>query len=257
MSECQDSLSTALSPRPAHLLSLTLETEVEEGIDSDELSSLRTVSLDAIDESLAELSQVAIAIRQSSKTTETVRARNFASGDRDLSHALNSFETLAFLALETLYPNAPDSLLLQLGRSMADRYARLLLREPRHSTLKKDIRRQFPGPSSASDTEYTHAGGQQPAQNVDVAEQIGQLAGRQRRVPPTVALSSVDWSRFQEKLRLLQTAKSRSGTTAILAKTHEPPVPHPDDDGNLRCEWCFTVLPPDLVNDGRWTSLGR
>ncbi len=243
--------------RSAHLLSLNSATDVEERIDLDDSSSLRTVSLVAIDESLAELSQVAITIRQSSRMTETVRARNFASGDRDLSQALNSFEALAFLALETLYPNAPDSLLFQLGRSMVDRYARLLLRAPRHSTLKKDIRRQLPDPSSAPNTDYTQAGGRQPAQHVAVAEQIEQLAGTQRSVPPTVALSSVDLSRFQEKSRLIQTAKSRSGTTAILAKTQEPPVPHPDDDENLQCEWCFTALPPNLVNDGRWTTLGR
>jgi hypothetical protein len=212
-----------------------------------------TLSLGAIDESLVELSQVGIAIRQSSRTTETVRARRFASEHLDLS----SFEALAFLALETLCPNAPESLLVQLGKSMVDRYARLLFRAPRHDILKGDIRRQAPDSAAAPPINRLNVEDPQPAQNIGVTEQSVNLAERQHRAPPTIALSSVDWNRFQGELRIGQAPRSRSGTTVILAKTHEPPIPHFDDSGEVQCQWCFTDIGQNLVKDGRWSTLGR
>ncbi|EWC48473.1 hypothetical protein DRE_02242 [Drechslerella stenobrocha 248] len=112
-------------------------TTVDDGVGIDDMSSLVTISLEAIDESLTELSQVGIAIRQSSKTSETVRARRFVAGHANL----RSYEALTFITLETLYPNAPESLLAQLSRSMVDRYARLLFRAPRNEVLKGDIRK--------------------------------------------------------------------------------------------------------------------
>jgi len=212
-----------------------------------------TLSLGAIDESLVELSQVGIAIRQSSRTTETIRARRFASGHLDLS----PFEALAFLALETLYPNAPESLLVQLGKSMVDRYAHLLFRAPRHDILKRDIRRQAPDPAPAPSINRLNVEYPQPAQNNDVAEQSVNLAESQHRALPTIPPSSVDWNRFQEKLRTAQTPRSRSGTTVILAKTHEPPIPRFDDSGEVQCRWCFTNIGQNLVKDGRWSTIGR
>ena len=212
-----------------------------------------TLSLGAIDESLVELSQVGIAIRQSSRTTETVRARRFASAHLDLS----SFEALAFLALETLYPNAPESLLVQLGKSMVDRYAHLLFRAPRHDILKRDIRRQAPDPAPAPPINRLAVEDPQPAQNHGVTEQSVNLAERQHIASPTIAPSSIDLNRFQEKFRIAQTPRSRSGTTVILAKTHEPPIPRFDDNGEVQCRWCFTDIGQNLVEDGRWSALGR
>jgi hypothetical protein len=212
-----------------------------------------TLSLGAIDESLVELSQVGIAIRQASRTTETVRARRFASAHLDLS----SFEALAVLALETLYPNASESLLVQLGKSMVDRYAHLLFRAPRHDILKRDIRRQAPDPAPAPPINRLNVQDPQPAQNNGVTKQSVNLAERQHRARPTIALSSVDWNRFQEKLRIAQTPRSRSGTTVILAKAYEPPIPRFDDSGKVQCRWCFADIGQNLVKNGRWNTLGR
>jgi hypothetical protein len=222
-------------------------------MDSDSPSYLINLSLGAIDEALVELSQVGIAIRQSSGTTETIRARRFASEFLDLS----SIETLAVLALETLYPNATESLLVQLGKSVVDRYARLLFRARRQGSLKRDIRRQLPDPSVAPLINPRNVEYPQPIQNSGIVGRPVNLAEGQHHALPTIALSSVDLDRFQDNLRMGQTPKSRSGTTVILEKTHEPPIPHFDGSGEVKCRWCLKDIGQSLVKDGHWTKEGR
>lgn len=231
--------------KPNHPAVSRLSTK-EECVDIDDLLSLATISLEAIDESLTELSQVGIAIRQSSRMSETVRARMFAE-HLDVS----SFEALAFLALETLYPNAPESLLDQLGRSMVDRYIRILFRAPRQNTLKRDLRQHAPSPASPSSIRI-------PTQNSGATAQSVVVAAGEHGETRTIELSSIDKSRFKHEFRIAQTPRSRSGTTIILANTHEPPIPRFDDTQKTQCQWCFTSISQNVVvNDGRWSALGR
>ncbi|KAK2849628.1 hypothetical protein FQN49_005573 [Arthroderma sp. PD_2] len=229
----------------------------EDVMDIDDLQSLMALCLDAIDESLVELGQVGMAIRQSSRTTEIVRARRFASEHQDLS----SFEALTFLALETLYPNAPESLITQLSRNMVDRHSRLLLRASRHNALKKDIRRH--APNLATDDSLAPSGSRpnvdnlQYAQRIDTTSQSFNIAETQYIVPPTIAPTSLYLDKFHRKLNEPQAPRSRMGTTVILQRTPEPPVPHFDGNGEAQCRWCFSNIRQNLVKDGRWSSLGR
>jgi hypothetical protein len=203
-----------------------------------------TLSQEAIDKSLVELSHVGIAIRQSARTSETTRARRFVSTHHDLS----SFEALSFLALETLYPNAQESLLLQLGKSMVDRYARLLFRGPRHLILKTDIRRQ------TSDSGEVSLLNSSSGDNLFAAQNSSLIPLHRAS---TMAPSSVDGNRFREKHRMGQTPRSRSGTTVILKKTCEPPVPRFNEGDEIQCQWCFANITEELVEAGRWSTLGR
>ncbi|KAH8889148.1 hypothetical protein GQ53DRAFT_843190 [Thozetella sp. PMI_491] len=254
--ECQGQLPQGTLPNPTHTAALVRESE-EETLDGGDVAALAAFSLEAIDECLVELGQVAIAIRHSSKTTETMRARRVVSEKRDLGRRLQSFEALAFLALETLYPNAPESLLFQLGRSMVDRYARLLFRALRHNVLSEDIREPLrsdtptPQPHGVtSHKEHLVAREKEATRNGIPAEATAQVA-------PTLPLSSINLSKFQDQLKKIQVPKSQAGTTFFLAGTQEPPVPQRNDFGKFECVWCFDDIDSDHFQRGNWTPKGR
>jgi hypothetical protein len=210
------------------------------------------IAHEAIDESLAELSQVGIAIRNSSKTTEASRARRFAATSLDLT----VLEALVFLAVETLFPSAPESLQAQLGQSMVDRHLRLLYRASQHNILKTDCRKQG-------------AGLEQPLVNVGAKTPIaehGQSGPRATNqdfssffpAPSTFALTSFDSKDFREKQHTPRLPKSRAGTTTtVLGATHEPAIPNFEGNQSATCRWCFASIPDSYVENGRWTAAGR
>ncbi|KAK6499015.1 hypothetical protein TWF481_011584 [Arthrobotrys musiformis] len=241
------------------------ELGASEDLDVGEIPSVVAYSCEAIEEALSDLSQVAVAIRQSSKNSETARARKYASEHLDLT----SYEMLSILALETLYPSAPESLIFQLSQSMVDRYARLKLRAFRHEQLRQDIRprphtqrgpgtqtvemnlvvttlksENSPFPLDVSTTPQLNIDGTGPEQNINIPWQ------------PAQTVTSANLTQFQEKLDILRRPKSRSGTTVVLAQKNEPPVPQLKN-GRRICDWCFTKLDYEHVENGRWTIAGR
>ena len=239
------------SDRSAQLTSLlgSDSTTLDDTMDIDDFSSPIVYALDVVNEALVELSQVGIAIRQSSKVTETVRARNYAADHLDLS----SLETLSWVALETLYPNAPESLLRNLCEGMVNRYARLKFRAPRHQALKKDTREEvFNLPTSSPKVEKSVS-----TPNIPVAGPSPNPKQGEHRGAPSIALSSLNSRQFQSNLRNIRMSRSRPGTTVILGKTHEPPLPQFDETGQAQCSWCFDQIGPNLVKDGHWSSMGR
>lgn len=252
-SECQqvnDCLSEGVQSQQSHH-AVAKPVITEDNIENDGFSSLKEVSLEAIDESIEELSHVGIAIRHSSRRTETERARRFV-----IDHPkLISFEAWSILVVETLYPNAPESLVIQLGQSIVDRYARLLFRAPRHDVLKKDTRRRTRDATPSPLQDQQEGGDLQP--NSDINERLVTRTGVQHHEPPTIALTSVDLNNFQDKLKSTPTGRSRSGTTVVLAGTREPPIPQFDDSGNAQCEWCFSKITQNFVKDSHWNKIGR
>jgi hypothetical protein len=229
--------------------SAILRDENDHTSTDDSLTSTKHF-FEAIDEALEELGHVGVAIRQSSKTTETARARNFVSDRPEML----TFEILCFVALETLHPNAPASLLQQLCDSMVNRYARHLFRAPRQEALEQDTRRP-PPVSPEQRTVITLR--PKTAAGVTVPEQLSHPVEARDYVRPVIPPSSMDSVRFQEHLRVARTPRSRSGTTVVLGKTHEPPIPLFDDSGQTRCEWCFRLIDQNLIEDGHWSSSGR
>ncbi|KAK6352239.1 hypothetical protein TWF730_009069 [Orbilia blumenaviensis] len=211
-----------------------------------------------IDEALTELNQIAVAIRKASTTTETTRARIHASEHSDTID-LDGFETLCILALEILYSDAPESLILQLGQSMADRYARLALRKSRHENLKMDVRRPHPEIPNIA-TPYFSVSSSDPTPSLPVAPTATaapSLNPVERRDQPPPTVTSADPSLFQMHLKAIQIPKSRPGTTVIMAETHEPRILLFQGTSDRRCQWCFNDIGLGLVKDGRWTAFGR
>lgn len=223
--------------------------DVDDDISTRYPSSSVEYFLEAIGEALEDLSHVGVAIRKSSQMTETARARKYVSERSEIS----PFETLCFIALETLHPSAPDSLLQQLCESMVNRYARHLYRAPRQKVLENDSRQpSVPAKTEKSPQETTPA-----TVSVHIQEQSSRPLERREHAPPTILLSSVNSSQFNRFLRIHRTQKSRSGTTVVLSKTRDPPLPPMDESGQLRCEWCFCLIDQNLIEDDHWTSLGR
>lgn len=222
-------------------------------------SSDMAVAHEAIDESLHELNQVGIGIRSSARTTETARARRYAAMRLDLT----MFEGVACLAVETLFPNAPESLQTQLSRSMVDRYSRLLYRANRRNILNTDSRKQTVdlGTPLIDLTVKTAIAEQQhftatESSNHNLA--VLTLLGRELPTPSTFAPTSLDSKVFQDRLDRLQMPKSRAGaTTTALGDTHEPAIPEYQGSPHVACRWCFASIPASFVENGRWTSAGR
>jgi hypothetical protein len=228
-------------------------------VEMTDVSSDLDVAHDAIDEALAELSQVGIAIRRSGRTTETIRARQYAATHPDLA----MFEATAFLAVETLYPNAPESLQAQLSRSMVDRYARLFYRASRRGILSTDSRKHATQLEQSLDS---NASPSQP-QSTNVKPPTIQhsrdfapprLPGGQIPAPSDFIPTSLDSKSFRARLDRLRSPRSRAGaTTAVLEQTHEPPIPQYDGNLSATCRWCFQIIPQSFVANGQWTPEGR
>ncbi|KAF2691769.1 hypothetical protein K458DRAFT_398181 [Lentithecium fluviatile CBS 122367] len=236
------------SAQPTSLLDSD-STTPDDAMDIDHFSSPIAYALDVVNEALVELSQIGIAIRQSSKVTETVRARNYAADHFDLS----LLETLSWVALETLYPNAPESLLRNLCEDMVNRYARLKFRAPRHQALKKDTRQEVPNlPTSSPKVEKSVS-----TPNIPATGPLPNPKQGKHRGAPSIVLSSLNSHQFQSNLHNVRMSRSQPGTTVILGKTHEPPLPQFDKTGQAQCSWCFNQIGPNLVKDGHWSSLGR
>ncbi|KAF3192014.1 hypothetical protein TWF788_004204 [Orbilia oligospora] len=242
-----------------------LSSSVDVDLNIDEISSVITYSCEAIDEALVELSQVAVAIRQSSKNSETARARKYASENLDLT----SLEMISLLALEKLYPSAPESLVFQIAQSMIDRYARLKLRAFRHEQLKVDIRSRPQVPKSLSPTvreqsleelvaiDNTKPGNLPPPQNILTQNQSILPPKHTKNLQLAPTITSANWTQFQGNLDVLRGPRSQSGTTVVLAQKNEPPIPRFKSNQDRRCQWCFTKIGDDCIKEGRWTISGR
>ncbi|KAF3317976.1 hypothetical protein TWF173_009796 [Orbilia oligospora] len=243
----------------------TFSNFVDVDLSVDEISSVITYSCEAIDEALVELSQVAVAIRQSSKNSETGRARKYASENLDLT----SLEMISLLALEKLYPSAPESLIFQIAQSMIDRYARLKLRAFRHEQLKVDIRSRPQIPKSLSPPVREQSLGKfvtiddtkpetlSPPQNIPTQNQNILLPKHTKNPQLAPTITSANWTQFQGNLDVLRGPRSQSGTTVVLAQKNEPPIPRFKSNQDRRCQWCFTKIGDDYIKEGRWTISGR
>jgi hypothetical protein len=243
-------LSTDVVDKPRRPVSSnTVQLKDTEDDTGNEHSATSTeYFLEAISETLENLSHIGIAIRKSSKSTETARARQYVSERTETQ----TFETLCFIALEALHPDAPESLHQQLCDSMVNRYARHLFRAPRQKILDQDTRQPSETPF-VQHLDTLHAEGTAIVP-VSVLEQPSCTIDRQDSTPLAIPLSSIDSSRFDHQLRSAQTPRSRSGTTVVLSKMHEPPIP---DSEQTCCEWCFGKLDRRFVEGENWTDLGR
>ncbi|TAQ85256.1 hypothetical protein B7494_g6412 [Chlorociboria aeruginascens] len=196
-------------------LSLPFSNAKDES-DSDESSSSDSkystgLTLKAIHESLSELSQI-------------------------------SFEKLSLIALGSLYPNAPRSLLIQLGKSMVDRHARLLLRKSQHETLGHDVRSHIVEPETTKQITLSSTGSRSmilPPQT-PTAQKLGTASPA--GPGSTIASLSFHPSQFAAKHKAGSPGIPKHSTTMVLASKNAPPVPNFEKGEEPICHWCFKSI---------------
>jgi hypothetical protein len=209
-----------------------------------------TYHTEAIDEALEALSNVGIAIRQSSRVTETAQARKSLSERPGNYH----FALLSHIMLETLYPSAPETLLLQLRESPVNRYARHLYRVPVQEALEEDVRAHATSAPSITLQQQHRAYEADSIENMSKQSQT--LAPRNASLMAIQALPSIRSSQFSMNLRAAQNFVHPSPTLVRLGKIYGPPVPEFDTAGKARCGYCFHMIDHSLAHNGRWSPMG-
>jgi hypothetical protein len=207
-----------------------------------------TYHSEAVDEALEGLSNVSIAIKQSSRVTETVLARRSLS-DRPESH---HFELLCCIALEILYPSAPETLLSQLRENMINRYARHLYREPIQEALEKDMRNQ----AASLASHHSPIRAYESRNHRSSPGQPTMLAPQQSPLPAPPTLPSIRSSQFSRNFKAAQNLIQPTPTLVNYGKVYGPPIPSFDSHGKARCAYCFQMIHKSLVENGKWNSQG-
>ncbi|KAK6537215.1 hypothetical protein TWF694_011412 [Orbilia ellipsospora] len=222
-------------------------------------SDLETV-FSTIDESITRLNKLGIAIRLSSRSTATSRARVFASQNPGLIQ-LDEFEDRAHLTIQNLYPHASERLRKQLADAMTDRYAKLKYEFYRVERSKKASE----PPQSAPN----------PLNNEPVIPRTSRSDDKQpatgnyeaKKVNIVFPISSIDTTRLRtnlvEAIAPGPQLKPPKTLTIQMDKPKEPPLPKFNlGEYCIRCEWCSQMIDRSLLHTKRngdivWSDEGR
>ncbi|KAM5344483.1 hypothetical protein ACJ41O_013019 [Fusarium nematophilum] len=183
------------------------------------------------------LNKIALAIRQSSRSSAITLARNFATTNR----ALDDLEDLVLIALETLYPNAPESLRKQLCDTMTDRYSRIEYNAYRTGKSRaRPLKRLHHEEAVTERDDQSRA----PTSNLDLpGTKLEEYRDRQDD-PQAMAqktqrklLSSIDTGLLRQTLGKEYSPAPQSRRTLSAYQTdsrlHEPPPPRFEDESEL------------------------
>ena len=224
--------------------------------DLDSPADLIDHAFEAIDQALEQLSLVANAIHRASRTTEEHRARRHI--DAYDPYELDLFEVTSYSALRRLYPNAVESLLVQIAESMVNRYAVLRYRADRYFQTGFSSKRRIEDTHSAQADTIPKL----PESSVSGNDTNVKTAGR-RTVKIALPPASIDSAKFREQMARPRMPNSRAGSTVKLSGICEPSVPLKslEDLHQTRCPWCFRVLRQAYFKeiDGKieWSHIGR
>lgn len=234
--------------------------------DAPALSDLET-SFSGIEESITRLNKLGIAIRSSSRSTTTARARRFASQNPQLTR-LRKFEEIAYLALQSLYPNASESLRQQLVAAMTDRYTKLQYESYRRRNDLTHSQQSAEARSPSNRDQNTKEGGRVDQTMESSSEQYSTTHPLK---PPDIRIgipaSSIDTTLLHANLeKAAPTApETRSAKTMTIHTTRlrEPPVPNFEGGKEyVSCQWCFQDIDRSFIRvsqDGHieWSNKGR
>lgn len=226
---------------------------------SDEPQNLRISidNLEAISEAIERLNHIGIAIRQSSVTSQTTKAREFAE-----TFDFTSFEEAAYLALKTMYIAASEGLLELLTHSMTETYALFRRRKARQEKLQAP-RSQPQAPVPLFTISEDSAADVDAGSRIDVDPQMSQPSGDSivmtlgtqplpRQFPMTVVRSeptSIDSQEVKAKIRKISSPSIKGTTTSILFSQADYPRPA---KGSMTCDWCFSPLSADIFEGDKW-----
>lgn len=235
----------------------SLEPMDVEHADEPQHLTVNIENLEAISEAIERLNHIGIAIRQSSVTSHTAKAREFAE-----TFDFTSFESFAYLALKTMYFAASEELLELLTRSMTETYALFLHRKSRHEQLQVPRSRpQTPVPlytiseESAADAD---AGSRMDLDPQTSQQGRNSAAALLRPPPPSRQVSkpmlrseptSVDSQEAKARIRKMVSPSIKGATTSILVSQADYPRPA---KGSMTCNWCFSPLPINEFDGDEW-----
>ncbi|KAM0228385.1 hypothetical protein ACHAP5_011958 [Fusarium lateritium] len=201
-------------------------------------------------------------IRQSSRSYTVTLARNFATSNR----ALEDLEDLVLTALETLYPNASESLRKHICNTITDRYAKL-----EYNAYQKGKSRSKSSKQSQSGEAATGRSneGQAVGPSLTISRpntvdfdhiqkeiQDGRLNIQQK------PLSSLDTGFLRQSFNdeCIKTPQSKKTLSAYENdnRLHEPQPPRFEDgEAQIECEWCYELLDRSIVRNNGWSDIGR
>jgi hypothetical protein len=210
----------------------------------------RRVSMDgleAISGAIERLNHLGIAIRQSSVTSQSAKARKFAE-----TFDFTSFEEVAYLALKALYADAGEELLEQLTRSMTETYALHCRRKYRQEQLQNPrsrTRTLIPEELTADADADADVDADAKMQDLQLSKDSTPASPRLVRPLPHSEPTSVDSQEVKSKFRKAMNPSIKGKTMSILAKQVDYPRP---PKGSLTCIWCFGPLPIDAIEGVKW-----
>ncbi|KAF3314545.1 hypothetical protein TWF173_004628 [Orbilia oligospora] len=212
-------------------------------------SPIPTIAFSSIEETITRLNKLGITIKLSSRSTATARARTFVSQNPDLV-SLSEFEDKAYLALQSLYPNAYEGIRQQLVDSMAD-----------SETY----------PNSSVDALAPSARGEGELVELIVESSTNEdatvLTQENRPIVVKFPASSIETSRLHANLGgstpNVPQSKSPKTLTIHTNRPREPPVPIFDNDEDYtNCIWCFQMIDRSVLHTRanghtEWSNEGR
>ena len=219
-------------------------------------------AVSGIAESISRLNKLGIAIRQSSRSTATARARRFAVQHLDL----DAFEETAYDALEILYPNAPETLRQQLCNAMADRYVKHQYEAYRLG--KSNI--QYPSKAIQSDGQDNMMQLEdnmqppeiQPSGEGDTPNLASDQSTRRAGAFDPFRASTIDTRLLHQNAVAAITSASRPPRTLSVFNENDrqnEPQPPKFENGKdwTDFEWRFQLIDRSFIDGNGWSDAGR
>lgn len=213
---------------------------------------LNVDNLEGISEAIERLNHIGIAIRQSSVTSQTTKARQFAE-----TFNFTSFEEAAYLAMKSMYGAASEELLQFLSRSMTETYALFCRRKARQDKLETPrARGQMLVPLSTISEELIPG---TDAVDLDVSRfrddsttMIPRAQPQPRPIPRNMLRSeptSMDSQEVNARMKKVMSPSIKGKAASILFSQAEYPRPAKD---SRTCDWCFSPLQDDAFEGDKW-----
>jgi len=212
------------------------------------------IALEGVRDSLNQLNELAVTIRQSSISTSAARIMAFQDKEKNKDH-FRKFGKLSLLIVEILYPNAAESLRNQLSKSILDRYARLCYWSAHDRKLQVDSR--TPRPAEQQEPEL------RIATRATEHQQLPLIRRREKTQPEntfnhafTVYSDTVATTmkpKPQEVKNDKDTTPEPPATSARFSQAEFPRPPKlTDDELDARCPFCRKLHHRMKYADNRW-----
>lgn len=216
-------------------------------------SRVGSEALTIVDDTLKRLTRLGVTIRQSSHSRIDERAKKFAS-DSDLE----AFSHFCAAAIQFLYPRTHQSLKNHLGKSMTDRYARLLFLNSRKNKL--GVRRD-----PMTDISPIHKTPDiLPSSSIHVTQPARVLRNlvlknlvQASNTASESDLSSVNIQQIRARLKQPDepSVASRKTKSLQVNQGSYPKLPDPRTGRIFTCEWCSEPLNKATLSESDWRSV--